>query len=90
MSIKIGIPSYLQSFTQNLETVEVNGSTVGECLGFLITKFPDMGKKLFDKNGKLLDYVGIYINGEDAYPEELSKPVQDGDELFILYIIGGG
>ena len=90
MSIKIGIPSYLQSFTQNLETVEVNGSTVGECLGFLIKQFPDMGKKLFDKNGKLLDYVGIYINGEDAYPEELSKPVQDGDELFILYIIGGG
>ena len=90
MSIKIGIPSYLQSFTQNLETVEVNGSTVGECLGYLIKQFPAMKKKLFSKDGKLLDYVGIYINGEDAYPEELSKPVQDGDELFILYIIGGG
>ena len=90
MSVKIGIPSYLQSFTRNLETVEVNGSTVGECLGYLIKQFPDVEKKLFDKNGKLLDYVGIYINGEDAYPDELSRPVQDGDELFILYIIGGG
>ena len=90
MSIKTGIPSYLQSFTNNLETVEVNGSTVGECLGYLIKQFPGMGKKLFDKNGKLLDYVGIYINGEDAYPDELSRPVQDGDELLILYIIGGG
>jgi len=90
MSIKIGIPSYLQSFTDNLETVEVTGSTVGECLGYLIKQFPGMEKKLLDKNGKLLDYVAVYLNGEDTYPEELSRLVQDGDELFILYIIGGG
>ena len=90
MSIKIAIPSYLQSFTSNLEAVEVNGSTIGGCLGYLVKQFPGIEKMLFDKNGKLLSYVGIYINGEDTYPDELAKPVKDGDELYILYIIGGG
>jgi len=90
MSIRIAIPSYLQSSTGNLETVEVNGSTVSGCLDSLVKQFPGIEKMLFDKNGKLLSYVGIYINGEDTYPDELAKPVKDGDELHILYIIGGG
>ncbi|MFC1943733.1 MoaD/ThiS family protein [Chloroflexota bacterium] len=90
MSIKIDIPSYLQPFTNNMEAVEANGSTVDECLNHLVKQFPGMEKMLLAKNGKLLNYVNIYINGEDAYPDELAKPVKDGDELYILYIIGGG
>ena len=90
MSIKIDIPSYLQPFTNNMEVVEVNGSTVGECLNYLVKQFPSIEKMLFTKTGKLLGYVGIYVNGEDAYPEELAKPIKDGDGLHILYIIGGG
>jgi molybdopterin converting factor small subunit len=90
MSIKIGIPSYLQPYTNNQEAAEANGSTVSECINHLVKQFSAMEKMLFDKNGKLLSYVGIYLNGEDTYPEELAKPVKDGDELHILYIIGGG
>ena len=90
MSIKIEIPSYLQPFTDNIEVIEVNGSTVGECLNHLVAQFPSSEKMLFARGGELHAYVGIYINGEDAYPDEIAKPVKDSDELYILYIIGGG
>ncbi len=90
MSIKITIPSYLQSFTNDTEVVEVNGGTVGEYLTHLVQQFPGIEKMLFAKNGKLLSYVGIYINGEDVYPEELAKPIKAGDDFYILYIIAGG
>ncbi len=90
MSIKINIPSYMQSFTNNMEVVEVNGSTVGECLNHLVKQFPGIKKQLFSKNGKLFEYIIISVNGESAYPEQLAKPVKDGDELNIVVIIGGG
>ena len=90
MSIKIDIPSYLQPFTNNNKVVEVNGSTVGECLNNLVKQFPGIEKKLFSKGNKLYEDVGIYVNGEDAYLERLAKRVQDGDELHILYIVAGG
>jgi molybdopterin converting factor small subunit len=45
---------------------------------------------VFDKKGKLHNYIGIYVNGEDAFPQQLAKAVRDGDEIHILYIIGGG
>ena len=42
------------------------------------------------KEGKLFAYFSIYISGKSTYPEELEKPIRDGDELNILFIIGGG
>ena len=90
MAITVKIPVHLQHFTNNLDTAEVNGNTVGQCLDHLVKQFPDIEEALFDENGNLLEYVDIYINGESAYPEELAKPVKDGDELSIILIIGGG
>ena len=88
--IKINIPAYMQSFTNNMKAVEVNGSTVGECLSHLVKQFPGMKKQLFSKHGDLFESIIISINGESAYPEQLAKPVKDGDELNILFVIGGG
>ena len=90
MSIKIHVLSSLQPFTNNQEVIEVKGGTVGECINQLIQQYPEIERRLFDKNGKLLSYVGLYVNGEAAYPEDLVKPVEDGDEIYILHIIGGG
>ncbi len=90
MGIKISVTSYLQPFTANAETAEVSGSTVGECLAQLVQAFPALEKMLFDKKGRLHSYVGIYVNGEDAFPQDLAKAVKDGDELYIQYTISGG
>ena len=80
----------MQPFTNNMEVVEVNGSTVGECLNHLFKQFQGMKKQLFSKHGNLFENIIISVNGESAYPEQLAKPVKDGDELNILLIIGGG
>ncbi len=90
MSIKINIPSYMKSSTNNMEVVEVNGNTVGECLSHLVKQFPGIKKQLFSKNGNLFENIIISVNGESAYPEQLAKPVKDGDKLNIVLIIGGG
>ena len=88
MSIKIDLSYLSQPYNNNMEVVEVNGSTVGECLKHLVEQFPKL--KLFNKDGKLLPYLGIYVNGESAYPKQLDKPVKDGDELSIILMVGGG
>ena len=69
---------------------EVNGDTVGKCLKHLTEQFPPLENQLFSEQGKLLYYIDIYVNGLSSYPEELDKPVKDGDELSIRFIIGGG
>ena len=63
---------------------------MGECLNYFVKQFPDIEKVLFEENGKLHSYLSIYVNREDTYPEELAKPVRDGDEIHLPSIVGGG
>ncbi len=90
MAVKINIHQNLQHLTNDQDIVEVEGNMVSQCLDHLVKQFPDIKKELFDKNNKLLGYVEIYVNGESAYPEELAKSVNDGDEIHIILIIAGG
>jgi molybdopterin converting factor small subunit len=90
MSIKINIPSYMKPLSTNIKTVEVTGETVGDCLSYLIKKFPSTKNQLFGRSGDLFEHILISINGESAYPDQLLKTVKDGDELDIMVIIGGG
>ena len=90
MSITVNIHQALRQLTNNQATAEVNGTTVGQCLADLVRQFPGIESKLFNKQGKLLNYVDIYVNQESSYPEELAKPVKDGDKLSITLMIAGG
>jgi len=98
MSIKIKIPlSYVQNFADDTdfvqltpEVVEVRGSTVGGCINHLIDQFPFMKNQLFIETGRLYENVIISVNGESAYPEQLAKPVKDGDEINIVFMVSGG
>ncbi|MFC1932815.1 MoaD/ThiS family protein [Chloroflexota bacterium] len=90
MSVKININPFLSHLTNDQDVVEVNGSTVGQCLEQLVARFPELRNWLFEKDGKLNRLVDIYVNLESSYPAELAKPVKDGDELHIIVIISGG
>jgi len=90
MSIEVTIHQALRHLTNKQAKVQVHGSTVGECLNDLVRRFPGLKPKIFGKNGKLLNYIDIYVNQESSYPEELEKRVNDGDKLHITLIIAGG
>ncbi len=88
MSVKVNIHLVLCGYTNRQDVIEVNGSTVGGCLEQAVAQLPELNEELFDKSGKLLDCIDISVNGEDAYPEELAKSVNDGDELYIAMNMG--
>ena len=90
MPVKVHIHITHRQFTNGLEVVAVEGNTVGECLNHLIKQFPGMEKALFAKKDKLLNVVEVFVNHATAYPNELLKPVKDGDEINLLVMLAGG
>jgi molybdopterin converting factor small subunit len=80
----------LQDLAHGQEVVEVEGKNVGECLVDLEKRFPGMDEFIFERKGKLLQNIEIFINGETASPNELTAPVKDGDEISILMLLSGG
>jgi len=90
MSIRVKMTELLRQYTNSRGTVEVNGSTVGECLDDLIRQYPDTKKWLFDRNGILLVLIRINEETTIRHRESLNRPVADGDELHLFLILGGG
>jgi len=90
MAINVHIHAAHRQFTDGLEVVQVEGHTVGECLNHLIRQYPGMEKALFAKKDKLLNIVEVYLNHTSAHPNELLKPVRDGDEIHLIIMLAGG
>jgi molybdopterin synthase sulfur carrier subunit len=90
MPVKVHIHITHRQFTNGQEVVTAEGTTVGECLNHLIRQFPGMEKALFAKKDKLRNVVEVFVNHAAAYPNELTKPVKDGDEITLLVMLAGG
>ena len=91
MSINVDIfYARLMQLMGNPDSVEVNGSTVGECLNDLVRQYPGADRLLFNKQRQLLRSLYVYVNAESAYTAELTAPVKEGDKLIIMVFISGG
>jgi len=87
----IHIPTPLRPFTDKHESVEVTGGTVGELLADLTTKHEGLRKHLYADDGRLRNFVNIYLNDEDIrYLQREKTPVKPGDELSIVPSVAGG
>ena len=90
MAIHIHIHTTHRQFTKGLEVVAVQGKTVGDCLNDLVRQFPGMEKAIFAGKDKLHRVIEIFLNDSSAYPNELAKPVKDGDQIHLLVMLSGG
>lgn len=96
MGIEVQIDPLLRDFTGGQDIVEVNGNTVEQCLEHLVGQFSSIKQWIFNKQGKLLVDLLIFVNGEffasgeNIYQKKLAKRVEDGDKLSILFVLGAG
>jgi len=88
---RILIPTALRQFADKQDSVQLPGKTVGEVLGELTTRFPNLRKQLYTDEGKLRSFVNVYLNDEDIrYLNKDATPVNDPDTLSIVPSIAGG
>lgn len=88
---KVSIPTPLRQFTEQKDTVEYAGATVGEVLNSLTGQFSGLRQHLFNDEGKLRSFVNIYLNDEDIrYLEKTDTAVKDSDTITIIPSIAGG
>ncbi len=87
----IHIPTPLRPFTEKQESVEVTGATVGELLADLTKKYEGLRKHLYADDGRLRNFVNVYLNDEDIrYLQKEKTPVKPGDSLSIVPSVAGG
>jgi molybdopterin converting factor small subunit len=86
----VRIPTPLRPHAGGLDSVEAQGSTVGEILGNVGAQYPTLRDRIFD-GAELRRFVNIYVNNEDIrYLDDLDTAIADKDEISIIPAVAGG
>ena len=88
--VRIYVPAFLQIYTENKRQHYVEGSTILECLMTLAERFPALKSRLFNNDHKVRGELFIYLNKTQVHQDDFSRPLADGDELYISHVIVGG
>ena len=91
MALTVRIPGPLRRLTNGNAEVAVEGSTVQEALQNLDSSYPGFRDRLYDDQGKLRQFINIYVNDSDIrFGQGLDTPVSERDELSIVPAVAGG
>lgn len=95
MKIKItflSLPKVIKIIGSKSISFNFSGQTINDLLNELVKKYgAELGQFLLDDSGKLDMVFKIMLNKKDwVKRDQLKKILQDGDELTIMMLVGGG
>ena len=91
MAVRIRVPGPLRRLTGGDAEVTVEGATVSAALTDLEQRYPGFHDRLYDADGKLRQFINIYVNDSDIrFSQGLETPVGERDELSIVPAVAGG
>src|SRR2546427_12997056 len=90
-SVRIIIPTPLRQYAGNRDAVEVEAESVREALSDLVERHDQLRRHLFAEDGRLRNFVNVYVNEEDIrYLERDGTALKGGDTISIVPSIAGG
>jgi molybdopterin converting factor small subunit len=91
MPITVTLPSVLSKLASDQRTLSASGTTVGDAVRELATRYPQLAPRLSDAQGQPYPFVTFYLNDEDIrFAGGFGATVRDGDELTIVPAVAGG
>jgi molybdopterin converting factor small subunit len=91
MAVRIRVPGPLRRLTGGDAEVTVEGATVSAALTDLEQRYPGFHDRLYDADGKLRQFINIYVNDSDIrFSDGLETPVGERDEVSIVPAVAGG
>jgi molybdopterin synthase sulfur carrier subunit len=89
--VNVRVPTPLRKFTNGIDEVNADGSTVRSLVDNLEQKFPGIKQRICDETGKIRRFVNVYVNGDDIrFLQNLETALKDGDTISIVPAIAGG
>jgi len=89
--VKIVIPTPLRQYAGNRDAVDVEAGIVRDALANLVERYDQLRRHLFSDDGRLRNFVNVYVNEEDIrYLEKEGTRLKGGDTISIVPSIAGG
>ncbi|MFB3906693.1 MAG: molybdopterin-synthase adenylyltransferase MoeB [Acidobacteriota bacterium] len=91
MAVTLYVPTPLRAYTDEQESLRLEGKTVAEVLGNLTSRYEQLRRHLYTEDGKLRNFVNVYVNDEDIrYLERENTRLKAEDRISIVPSVAGG
>ncbi|MGI8847069.1 MAG: ubiquitin-like small modifier protein 1 [Candidatus Dormibacteria bacterium] len=91
MAITVRVPGPLRRLTGGSAEVSVEGGTVAAALENLEESHPGFRDRLYDDQGKLRQFINIYVNDSDIrFGKGLDTELGGSDDISIVPAVAGG
>lgn len=91
MKIGVYVAATLRGFVNRNERIEAEGETIADILQNVTDEYTEIKKALFDENGELRAFVGVYLNDKNVTEQaKWQTQPKEGDLLLLLPVIAGG
>src|SRR5207245_9347299 len=89
--VRVVIPTVLRQHTHNRDELDLSAKTVKDALQALTKSYPNLGRYLYSENGRLRNFINVYLNEEDIRSMNGEETrLKEGDTLMIVPSIAGG
>jgi sulfur-carrier protein len=86
--VRVRIPTPLRSYTGGRAAVEADGTTIADVLADLDRRFPGIGFRVVDEQGRLRRHVNLFADQERT--RDLRRSLVGVRELTIMQALSGG
>jgi len=87
----VRIPPTLRAATAGEKLIQIDGSTVRDVVGDLVTRYPSLSQQVLDADGGLNRFVNVFLNDTDVrHLDGLDTLVRETDSLVLLPAMAGG
>ncbi len=90
--LKVILPMLSQAMGDKELEIEFAGETVNDLIEHLVARYGRKARQaLYDDEGELDLMVQVLLNGEQWIArDQLDTPLQDGDSVMLMMMMGGG
>jgi molybdopterin converting factor small subunit len=86
----IRLPSVLRPLADGSAIVEVPATSLGGLRESIRSTYPRLAERLYDGDGRVKEFVSVFIDGEDARDLADDRALADRSEVVLLPAISGG
>lgn len=87
---RVKLPPPYRGPTHGLAVIEVDASTLRECIEAVERLHPGVGELILDAGGALQKFVTLFIDGDEVARGDLDICVAADSEVEVLAAIAGG
>ncbi|MBW1803470.1 MAG: MoaD/ThiS family protein [Deltaproteobacteria bacterium] len=88
--MKVSFHGYIKPFPHLVNSAEVEGRTVRECLDAFVEMYPSLRESFYDGEDNIGENYAVFLDREIIHHDEFDRAVPEGSGLHIVTLFAGG